>query len=57
MASKEEIKGSSIVLKCEREDGAKFEVSPDSFSFNDFKGVKVSGHEYYVKKARGLGAK
>ena len=49
--------GSTIVLKCVREDESKFEVSADSFSLNDFKGVKVSGEAYYVKKAKSLGAK
>lgn len=64
-AKKKEYKGKDVVLKCEKvieikgqEVVKKFDVTPNSFVFVDFKGVEITqGEEYYKAKAKKLGAK
>lgn len=53
MANKKSYKGTDIVLVVK---GSKKEISADSFSCIDFKGLTVSGESYYVDKAVKLGA-
>ena len=59
MADKKSFSGSETVLKCIRKVKSgteKFEVTPDSFSNINFKGVAVEGEKYYVDKAVKAGA-
>tara|TARA_R110000851_G_C13022744_1_gene560343 strand:- start:69 stop:251 length:183 start_codon:yes stop_codon:yes gene_type:complete len=50
-------KGSDVVLTIEREGGKKQKVTADAFSLFEFNDCKVTGEDYYVNKAKKLGAK
>lgn len=64
-AKKKEYKGNDVVLKCEKvveikgqEVVKKFDVTPNSFVFVNFDGVKIiKGEDYYIAKAKKAGAK